>query len=219
MSKFFTSPLALLLACVFSVLASEEMTLTPPAPDTNPAEGAPTAATALPASLSAGRFAPLTRKSPFTLASTTEENADFAKDLVLAGYVRMDGQDFVMIANRTRPDRLMVGTKPSPSAQGMVLLKVERDPSGDPTKLRAQIRKGTETAMLKYESAAPGAVPPPGQPGAAQPVAGQVAPGQPAVPGQPQAGQPLPGAPGQKPAQNPPVIRRRVIPIPPPISR
>jgi hypothetical protein len=218
MSKFFTSPLALLLACVFSVLASEEMTLTPPAPDTKPAEGAPTAATALPASLSAGRFAPLTRKSPFTLASTTEENADFAKDLLLAGYVRMDGQDFVMIANRTRPDRLMVGTKPSPSAQGMVLLKVERDPSGDPTKLRAQIRKGTETAMLKYESAAPGAVPP-GQPGAAQPVAGQVAPGQPAVPGQPQAGQQLPGVPGQKPAQNPPVIRRRVIPIPPPISR
>ena len=218
MSKFFTSPLALLLACVFSVLASEEMTLTPPAPDTKPAEGAPTAATALPASLSAGRFAPLTRKSPFTLASTTEENADFAKDLLLAGYVRMDGQDFVMIANRTRPDRLMVGTKPSPSAQGMVLLKVERDPSGDPTKLRAQIRKGTETAMLKYESAAPGAIPP-GQPGAAQPVAGQVAPGQPAVPGQPQAGQQLPGVPGQKPAQNPPVIRRRVIPIPSPISR
>ncbi|MEY2852840.1 MAG: hypothetical protein RL549_1539, partial [Verrucomicrobiota bacterium] len=168
MSKFFTSPLALLLACVLSVLASEEMTLTPPVPGAKPAEGAPTAATALPASLSAGRFAPLTRKSPFTLASTTEENADFAKDLLLAGYVRMDGQDFVMIANRTRPDRLMVGTKPSPSAQGMVLLKVERDPSGDPTKLRAQIRKGTETAMLKYESAAPGAVPP-GQPGAAQP--------------------------------------------------
>lgn len=216
MSKFFTSPLALLLASVSSVLASEEMTLTPPVPDVKAAGAAASAASGLPASLSAGRFGPLTRKSPFTLASTTEENADFAKDLLLAGYVRMDGQDFVMIANRTRPDRVMVGTKPSPSAQGMVLLKVERDPSGDPTKLRAQIRKGSETAMLKYESATPGAVAAPGQPGAVPSIPGQPIPGQPPVPGQPQVGQALPGAPGQKPAQNPPVIRRRVLPIPSP---
>jgi len=215
MSKFFTPPLALLLACIFSVLASEEMKLTPPAPDTKLAEEV---ASGLPTALSADRYAPLSRKSPFTLASTTEENADFAKDLLLAGYVRMDGQDFVMIANRTRPERLMVGTKPSPSAQGMVLLKVERDPSGDPTKLRAQIRKGTETAMLKYESASPGAVAP-GQPGATQPAPGQVVSGQPPIPGQAQAGQAPPGIPGQKPAQNPPVIRRRVMPIPPPSSR
>ncbi len=219
MSKFFTPPLALLLASVFSVLASEQMTLTPPALEPKAAGVAASAASGLPASLSAERYAPLTRKSPFTLASTTEENADFAKDLLLAGYVRMDGQDFVMIANRTRPDRLMVGTKPSPAAQGMILLKVERDPSGDPTKLRAQIRKGTETAMLKYESATPGAVAAPGQPGAAPNAPGQVVPGQPPLPGQPQVGQALPGAPGQKPVQNPPVIRRRVLPIPPPLSR
>jgi len=116
-----------------------------------------------------------------------------------------------MVANRTQPTRLMVGTQASPGSQGMILLKVERDPSGDPTKLRAQIRKGTETAILKYESAAPGvggAVP------AGQPVPGQVAPGQPPVPGQPQPVQAQPGIPGQAPGKNPPVIRRRVIPIP-----
>jgi len=218
MSKFFTPPTALLLASVFSLLASEEMTLTPPAPEPKTAGVAASATASLPAALSAGRFAPLARKSPFTLASTTEENADFAKDLILAGYFRMDGKDFVLVANRTQPTRLMVGTQPSAAAQGMILVKVERDPSGDPTKMRAQVRKGTETAMLKYEVASPGAVPP-GQPGVVQAAPGQVVPGQPAIPGQPQAGQALPGAPGQKPAQNPPVIRRRVVPIPPAPSR
>ncbi|NBQ64521.1 MAG: hypothetical protein EBT95_03085, partial [Verrucomicrobia bacterium] len=104
----------------------------------------------LPTNLDPGRFSALGRKSPFTLASTIGETADFAKDLVLAGYVRLDGEDLVMVANRTRPERLLVGTKPSASGQGMVLLKVERDPSGDPGKLKAQIRKGSETATLKY---------------------------------------------------------------------
>jgi hypothetical protein len=164
--------------------------------------------------LTAGRFAALGRKSPFTLASTTEENADFAKDLILAGYFRMDGKDFVLVANRTQPTRLMVGTQPSAAAQGLTLVKVERDPSGDATKMRAQIRKGTEMATLKYEAsgaaapvqAVPGQPPIPAQP--------QVA-GQPQIPGQPQPGQVAPGVPGQRPAQNPPVIRRRLIPTPP----
>jgi hypothetical protein len=213
MSKFFTRPTALLLASACVALASEEMSPVLPRPPVLPSPDEPVSAeVGLPTVLQAGRFSALGKKSPFTLASTTEENADFAKDLVLAGYVRMDGKDFVMVANRTRPERLMVGTQPSPAAQGMVLLKVERDPSGDPTKLRAQIRKGTETAMLKYEAAAFGSA---GQPASGQPVPGQPAiPGQAAVPGQPQAGQAAPAIPGQGSPQNPPVIRRRVIPIP-----
>ncbi|NBR46056.1 MAG: hypothetical protein EBT68_02925 [Verrucomicrobia bacterium] len=163
----------------------------------------------LPTNLDPGRFSALGRKSPFTLASTIGETADFAKDLVLAGYVRLDGEDLVMVANRTRPERLLVGTKPSASGQGMVLLKVERDPSGDPGKLKAQIRKGSETATLKYEVTSPGGAVPPGQP---QPVQGQpTAPGQP-VPAQAQTqAQPVPGQPA---SQNPPVIRRRVVPVP-----
>ena len=212
MSKFFTPPLALLLAWVSTGLASETMSpaLAPePLPETTAESVAP--GPGLPVALTAGRFSALGRKSPFTLASTTEENADFAKDLILAGYFRMDGKDFVLVANRTQPNRLMVGSQPSAAAQGLTLVKVERDPSGDATKMRAQVRKGTETATLKYEVS-----------GAAAPAApGQAIPGQPPIPAQPQvAGQPqpaqvVPAVAGQKPNPNPPVIRRRVIPTPP----
>jgi len=212
MSKFFTSLLRLLLASVLPALALGEVNLPPPVPGQETAVAPAPETSALPGSLQIGRFAALGKKSPFTLASTTEENADFAKDLILAGYFRMDGKDFVMVANRTQPTRLLVGTQASPSAQGMILLKVERDPSGDPTKLRAQIRKGTETATLKYESTAAGvggAVP------AGQPVPGQAAPGQVPVPGQTQPVQAQqPGIPGPAPSKNPSVIRRRASPIP-----
>jgi len=209
MSKFFTRPHALLLACFLPALAygevSSQTTLTPGIETLD----AP-ASVELPRPVSSSRFAALGKKSPFTLASTTEESADFAKDLILAGYFRTDGQDFVLVANRTQPTRLMVGTQASPAAQGLVLVKVERDPSGDPTKLRAQIRKGSETAMLKYESSsAPAGQPAPGQAAIGQPPI----PGQ-AAPGQPVAGQGAPAVPGQKSAQNPPLIRRRVMPIP-----
>ena len=210
MSKFFTCPLALLLASVLAALASEPMSpaLAPqPTPET-PVEAA-ASGPGLPIVLSSGRYAALGKKSPFTLASTTEENADFAKDLILAGYFRTEGKDFVLVANRTQPTRLMVGTQPSAAAQGLILVKVERDPSGDPTKMRAQIRKGSETAMLKYESSA----------SAGQPAQGQPPSVQPPVPGQPQPAQAAPAVPGQKPAQNPPVIRRRVVPIPPAPAR
>jgi len=207
MSKFFTWLSAPLLAPASLLLASEAMPLPVPPPVRENPEPTASAAVGLPVALAAGRFASLGKKSPFTLASTTEENADFAKDLILAGYFRMDGQDFVMVANKTRPERLMVGTKLSPGAQGMVLLKVERDPSGDPTKLRAQIRKGSETAFLRYEASGVAA-----QAAPAQAVPGQGAPGQPPGTALAPAVQAAPGGPAPK--QNPPVIRRRVIPIP-----
>ena len=152
MSKFFTYPSALLLAWAGPALASEEMPALFPASE---AEEVAATGSGLPAPLSSARFAPLARKSPFTLSTSVEENAEFAKDLILAGYLRIDGQDFVIIAKRGGPERLMVGTKPSPSAQGLLLDRVERDPLGDPTKLRAFIRKGGESAVLNYESAAP----------------------------------------------------------------
>jgi len=214
MSKFFTRPLGLLLASAWGALASEGVNAppVPPSPVPEAALAAPPSSPGLPLPLASGRFAALGKKSPFTLASTTEENADFAKDLILGGYFRMDGKDFVVVANRTNPTRLMVGTQASAAAQGLTLVKVERDPSGDPTKLRAQVRKGTETAMLKYESAAAAGAPS-GVP-AGQPIPGQGVPGQPPVLGQPQPAQAQPGVPGQAPGKNPPVIRRRVIPIP-----
>jgi len=205
MSKFFTWPVAPLLASTVLALASEKMPTPAPVAPLEPAPAAPPAASSVPSSLSLARFSVLAKKSPFTLASTTEENADFAKDLVLAGYFRMDGQDFVMVANRTRPERLMVGTQSSPAAQGLVLVKVERDPSGDPTKLRAQIRKGTETALLKYEAAPAPSAAPPGQPVPGQPAQAQV-PAQ--VPGQ------AVGTPGQAGQKSPTILRRRIPPIP-----
>ena len=204
MSKFFTLPFGLQVALCLPLLGSDAMT--PAAPPPTPVPSG-LEVPDLPGSLRPERYAALSKKSPFTLASASQENADFAKDLILAGYVRIERQDFVMIANRSRPERIMVGMTPSPSAQGMVLVKIDRDPSGDPTKMQVRIRKGGEEATLKYEtvSTAPAPVPAaiPGQPGVV---------GQPPVPGQPQVA-PVPGQPGQK---NPPVIRRRVIPIPPP---
>ena len=159
----------------------------------------------LPKALDLSRFEALGKKSPFTLASATAQ-ADFAKDLVLGGYVRMDGEDYVMVANKTKPDRILVGMKPSPSAQGMILVELKKDPSGDPSKIQAKIKQGTEMATLKYESIGGG-----GAPAVPIPVATQ---SQPPIPGQPP--QANPGQRSQNPSgQTPsPIIRRRVIPIP-----
>jgi hypothetical protein len=117
----------------------------------------------------------------------------------------MDGEDYVMVANKTKPDRILVGTKPSPAAQGMILLELKKAPLGDLSKMEAKIKKGTEMATLKYESTGGGAAPAP-IPAATQ--------GQPPIPGM--SGQPAQVQnPGSKAANpNPPVIRRRPIPIP-----
>jgi hypothetical protein len=201
-NKFFTLAVGVILVLVGKGIVSGEMTTeTIPQPPAIPV--ATTTSSGLPKPLDLSRFDALGKKSPFTLASATAE-ADFAKELVLGGYVRMDGEDFVIVANKTKPERIMVGRKPSPSAQGMVLQDLKKDPSGDPSKLQAKIKKGTEMATLKYEITGGG-----GAPVAPIPVAAQ---GQPPIPGQPGQGQMNSGGkPGATPA---PVIRRRVIPIP-----
>ena len=202
MNKFFTLAVGVILVLVGKGIVSGEMTTeTIPQPPAIPV--ATTTSSGLPKPLDLSRFDALGKKSPFTLASATAE-ADFAKELVLGGYVRMDGEDFVIVANKTKPERIMVGRKLSPSAQGMVLQDLKKDPSGDPSKLQAKIKKGTEMATLKYEITGGG-----GAPVAPIPVAAQ---GQPPIPGQPGQGQMNSGGkPGATPA---PVIRRRVIPIP-----
>lgn len=149
------------------------------------------------------RYAPLSKKSPFT-AVAVEDTASFAQDLALAGFVRLKGEDFVMVANRANADRFLVGKKQSPSSRGLVLLEVMKDPKGDATKMKAKVKKGTEVATLSFEAAAAppaAAVQPAGQ---APPLPGSAAPGQPP---------PLQLQPGQKPPAAP-VIRRRVIPVP-----
>ncbi len=202
MSKFFTCPLCLLLAGACAGLASESMDLSGAVSGLGSSAEGPRLNSGLPKALEVSRFAPLLKKSPFTWASTIEANADFAKDLILAGYVRMDGQDYVLVANRNRPDRLMIGATPSPAGQGMILLQVERDPSGDPKKLKAKIRKGSEVATLSYETVSG----PHGETGSGQTP--------PTPQPQPQPAQAVMGASGQQPAPAAPVIRRRVVPIP-----
>lgn len=178
-------------------------------------EPAPVAAEEVPAAVLPGlldmaRYEALAKKSPFT-AVTAEETAGFAQDLSLAGFVRLKGEDFVMVANRANASRFLVGRKQSPSAQGLVLVEVMKDPKGDATKMKAKVKKGTEVATLSFEAmaaapAAPAGQPPiPGVPQPGQGMPGQQAPAQ-LQPGQNQPGQNRPAA---------PVIRRRVIPVPP----
>lgn len=206
MNKFFTLAVGVILVLVGKGIVSGEMTTeTIPQPPTIPV--ATTTSSGLPKPLDLSRFDALGKKSPFTLASATAE-ADFAKELVLGGYVRMDGEDFVIVANKTKPERIMVGRKPSPSAQGMVLQDLKKDPSGDPSKLQAKIKKGTEMATLKYEITGGG-----GAPVAPIPVAAQGQPPIPGLPGQ-QPGQGQMNSGGKPGATPAPVIRRRVIPIP-----
>ena len=204
MNKFFTLVVGVILVLVGKGIVWGQMTTeTISQPPVIPV--ATTTSSGLPKPLDLSRFDALGKKSPFTLASATAQ-ADFAKDLVLGGYVRMDGEDYVMVANKTKPDRILVGMKPSPAAQGMILLELKKDPSGDPSKIEAKIRKGSEMATLKYESTGGGAAPAP------IPVATQGQPPIPGMPGQPGQGQMNAAGKGGSPAA--PIIRRRVIPIP-----
>jgi hypothetical protein len=205
-NKFFTLAVGVILVLVGKGIVLGQMTTESISqPPVIPV--ATTTSSGLPKSLDLSRFDALGKKSPFTLASATAE-ADFAKELVLGGYVRMDGEDFVIVANKTKPDRILVGRKPSPPAQGMVLLDLKKDPSGDPSKLQAKIKKGTEMATLKYEITGGG-----GAPVAPIPVAAQGQPPIPGLPGQ-QPGQGQMNSGGRPGAAPTPVIRRRVIPIP-----
>lgn len=208
MIKFFTPALASLLACGLPGLAWSQMVPSSPTPVLESAQSTGSAVPGLPTSLRLADFAPLAKKSPFTLASTTEENADFAKNLVLSGYFQMGGKDFVLVADRTRPERLTVGTSLSPRSGGLTLVRIDKEAGGGIKNLKALIRKGTETALLKYEAdPGPAAGIPPPNPGPMQ------IPGQ--VPPLPQANLP----PGGGPPQVSPVVRQRKDPIPvPPVK-
>ena len=205
MNKFFTRSAGVLLVLVGKGIVWGQMTTEVPH-DAGSLPSLTETTLGLPKALDLSRYGALGKKSPFTLASATAE-ADFAKDLVLGGYVRMDGEDYVMVANKTKPDRILVGMKSSPAAQGMILVELKKDPSGDPSKIQAKIKKGTEMATLKYESVGSG-----GAPAVPIPVATQ---SQPPIPGAP-----VQANPGQRSqtraASAPPItVRRRSVPIPP----
>jgi len=205
-NKFFTIARGVLLVYLMEGIGFGEMAPVLPTAVAE-AQSRPEIRSGLPKALELSRYAALGKKSPFTLASATAEAA-FAKELVLGGYVRLEGEDYVMVANKTKPERILVGRKPSTSAQGMILLDLKKDPLGDPSKLQAKIQKGSEMAELKYEVTGGGAAP-----AAQAPVAMQAQPPIPGLPGQAQVN---PGQKAQNPGAQAPgmVIRRRVVPIP-----
>ena len=139
MNKFFTIWVGVFLVLGGKGIVSGEMTSELPTENATVLSQTATSS-GLPKALDLSRFEALGKKSPFTLASATAQ-ADFAKDLVLGGYVRMDGEDYVMVANKTKPDRILVGTKPSPAAQGMILLELKKSSLGGLSKLEAKIKR------------------------------------------------------------------------------
>jgi hypothetical protein len=205
-NKFFTRLAGVLLVLFGKGIVSGEMT-TEVSFNAGSLASTNEATSGLPKVLDLSRYGALEKKSPFTLASATAE-ADFAKDLVLGGYVRMDGEDFVMVANKTKPDRVLVGMRPSPAAQGMILVELKKDPSGDPSKIQAKIKKGSEMATLKYESIGGG-----GAPAVPIPVATQSQPPIPGLPVQPQANPEQRSQSLSRQTSDPTTRRGRVVPI------
>ena len=206
MNKFFTRLAGVLLVLFGKGIVWGEMT-TEVSFNAGSLASTNEATSGLPKALDLSRYGALEKKSPFTLASATAE-ADFAKDLVLGGYVRMDGEDFVMVANKTKPDRVLVGMRPSPAAQGMILVELKKDPSGDPSKIQAKIKKGSEMATLKYESIGGG-----GAPAVPIPVATQSQPPIPGLPVQPQANPEQRSQSLSRQTSDPTTRRGRVVPI------
>jgi hypothetical protein len=183
-NKFFTLALGVILVLVGKGIVWGQMTTeTIQQPPVIPV--ATTTSSGLPKPLALTRFDALQKKSPFTLASATAE-AEFAKDLFLGGYVRMNGQDYVMVTSTTKGDRILVGMKESPSAQGMILLELINNSSGDLSMLQAKIKKGTEMATLKYEPKGGSGTPvaPIPTPVTPIPYAPQTQPGSPTLSGQ-----------------------------------
>ena len=115
-----------------------------------------------------------------------------------------------MVANKTNTERILVGRKPSLSAQGMILLDLKKDPLGDPSKMQAQIKKVSEMAWLIYGET--GGVPP------TVPI--QPQPTNAVLLGQPAGAQVPPGGnPGYPPGQPPGILSQRKFregPITPP---
>ena len=210
MNKFFTIARGVLLVYLMEGIGFGQMAPVP----SSPVEEAPSPTetrSGLPKALEFSRYTALGKKSPFTLASATAE-ASFAKELVLGGYVRLKGEDYVMVANKTNTERILVGRKPSLSAQGMILLDLKKDPLGDPSKMQAQIKKVSEMAWLIYGET--GGVPP------TVPI--QPQPTNAVLLGQPAGAQVPPGGnPGYPPGQPPGILSQRKSrdPITPPMGQ
>lgn len=195
---------------------------------------------AVPAAFPAERYAPITDKSPFALATPAvppppPPQASFAANWYITGLGRdPEGRDFVTIKAQDGSVHFsLMGSDPDPE-NGVALASV--DWSDTMRKSTAIIKKGTETAKLIFSQEEAAAAPQPragrgGPPGGAPPVPlpPVTAPPPPVIggagvgggnPAQPQPGQSrgfLP-RPGSAPLTNqppPPVVAPAVVGTPP----
>ncbi len=159
------------------------------------------AADVIPAGYPAERYEILWQKSPFTLASVATEQAKpgFAESLVVTGVARIGDEDFLMLFDKKSQERLMLSS--TKSAGGIELVTLNASP--DPLKTTATVRRGGETAVVRYDPSLLTA------PGAAQAAARPGMPGQPNMSLQP--GMPNPGG-IQPPTAYPPAIQQPPVP-------
>jgi hypothetical protein len=95
------------------------------------------------------RYQPLWQKSPFSLSTATEAGtvAGFAEDLVLSGVSEMGGKSYVWVLDTKTQKRRMLSS--TPDAEGFALESLTSD--ADMSKVSAVIRKGEESAPVKYK--------------------------------------------------------------------
>jgi len=129
----------------------------------------PAAAANVPEGYSAERYEAMWRRSPFTLSSVTEEPvAGFAEQLSLSSIMMVGDEPHVSILNKQTQKRFSVS--PGKPSDGIEIVSVTSPSS--PREAEALIRKGVETAKIRFDlnllkatAAAPGPQPPMPQPG------------------------------------------------------
>jgi hypothetical protein len=200
----------------------DTQTVASAATGTNAAPAVTPSLAGFPAPLTAERYEPLWKRSPFTLPTAdTNAAAEAPAKLALLGITRLGDDTFISILNKdTQQSVFLSSREPGPYTIEAVNM-AERISDSSVT-----LRQGTETIVVKPDSALM-ALPSQGVPAPAPVAVNQaVLPGQGGIPGQPPVppALPLPGAApgiqeGAAPGGTPPPatsrVRRRVI-IPPP---
>jgi hypothetical protein len=170
-------------------VAPEAATDSPPPAEPAAPDLAQQLGPAVPQGYKADRYASTWERNPFLVEVTAAaiNTVSFAQDWALTGLtVKPDGNSMAYIRNKQTQEFKRI--TPEPDADGFQLVKANPNPMRKDASV--EVKKGAETATLKYDEVAPAPaaaprVPMPGQ----QPVP---------VPGQPPANT-IPGRPGMPP--------------------
>lgn len=111
----------------------------------------------IPEGYSAQRYESLWKRSPFSLSSIVEEQAQvsgMAERYSLSGTFSVGEKDYVFVVNRANPTERFLVSK-EPNAQGLSLESITRDSSTppDPSKLTATIKQGEESGKITFDPA------------------------------------------------------------------